>query len=85
MRKKNQIQQILSIFEQPGSYWLMVDLLKLYDEEVFGSILEEDQYLLYINKLKYRLEQQLATYSIPQVIQKTLEQEIEELKPKKDE
>lgn len=81
MNNNEKIKQKLATFEVRGVYWMAVDLLRLFDEEM-GMITEDvddEWYLFYVRKLKERYERELIVDK-SNVKQIDLEDSIKEIK-----
>lgn len=85
MNNRAEAKKKLLIFEQPGSHQVVIDALRMFDEEL-GMIttdVKDDWYLFYVNKLKYRYQQELNKTEVKDSIQIDLEDSIREIKEKR--
>lgn len=81
MNNNEKIKQKLATFEVRGVWWVLVDALRMFDEEM-GMItteVDDEWYLFYIRKLKERYERELIINK-PNVKQIDLEDSIKEIK-----
>lgn len=75
---ENNTKKKLNTFDISGVYWVMLDLLKMYDTETLGLKLTDQQYLLYIEQLKLKYISELNTNVSS--TQLDLEEEIRKIK-----